>query len=158
MRGRRNTPCLLVVLCALLSVSCSPLTYDAPLTSCYAMVFEMGMDGTIRPYSSHLRERTLEPHTERELTAVLARERATLPAREGHIAVRARDRWGRVTYRTMVKVVLVGHTICCPHVDFRKDPVVFSIVVPATTHSISFDSWQPASRVTLDIARIESSR
>jgi hypothetical protein len=147
----------LAIFPALVLLACRSIAPEVPFVPSHVMVFELSETGAITPYAYSLRERELEPVSEREIRAVLAGERAGAPGRKGHIAVRARNRWGTVIYRTLVEVVLVKRTICCPHQEYRAAyPLSFSVVVPATAVSISFDGWQRASRVELEIGRIQA--
>ena len=154
---KRHQGPLILVLASLAALArCSTATSETLMVPSHAMVFQMDGNGAISPYAYYLRDRYLEPKSEREIAAVLASERATPPVRKGHIAVRARNRWGRVIFRTLVEVVLMGETICCPHVPFRLEQLSMSVVVPATAASVSFEGWQPASRVTLKVDAIKS--
>lgn len=146
----------LSILAVLAGCSTAATTSETLMVPSHAMVFEMDGNGAISPYAYYLRDRYLEPKSEQEIAAVLASERATPPVRKGHVAVRARNRWGKVIYRTLVEVVLMGETICCPHVPFRQEELSLSVVVPATAASVSFEGWQPASRVTLKVDAIKS--
>lgn len=122
-------------------------------TPAHVVVFTMDEHGGLKPYSYFLRERELEPKPEPELRAILAKERKTPPAQTGHIAVRARDRWGWVVYRTVVEVTLMGESTCCPHVPFRIDHPSFVVIVPESARSISLEGWRPASTATFVFRR-----
>ena len=67
------------------------------------------------------------------------------PGEKGHIAVRARNRWGQVVYRTLAEVVLTGESTCCPHVPFRIEQPSFVVIVPQGARSVSLEGWRPES-------------
>lgn len=140
---------------ALLS-SCSTHSHGSDMILSHVIPFSMSDAGAIRPAAYFLRNRYLEPMSEQEILRVLSLEQTEQPIREGHIAIRARNRWGRVIYRTMVEVTLVGESTCCPHVDFRIPDPGFIAVVPATATAISFEGWLSGSRITLDLQEIRS--
>src|SRR5688572_18521395 len=153
-RRIRVAPGMLLVV-ALLS-SCSTHPHGSDMVSSHVIAITMDDAGAIRPDAYFLRNRYLEPKSEQEILRILTLERAEPPIREGHIAIRARNRWGRVIYRTMVEVALVGESTCCPHVDFRIQAPGFVAVVPATATAISIEGWLSGSRITLDLQEIRS--
>ncbi|HEX6083568.1 MAG TPA: hypothetical protein VF266_03525 [Thermoanaerobaculia bacterium] len=109
------------------------------------VVFTMDEQGRVKPHSYFLRERELAMRSESELAAVVAGERKHPPGEKGHIAVRARNRWGQVVYRTLVEVVLTGESTCCPHVPVRIEPPSFVVIVPQGARSVSLEGWRPES-------------
>jgi hypothetical protein len=147
-------PAALLVAMAALAGGCRPVTPPSPFSSSHVMVFELQPSGRITPYSYYLRDRELEPVPPHEVRAVMARQASEPPVREGYVAVRGHDRWGTVIFTTMVKVVLMGHTLCCPHQDFRIESPVLSVVIPARAHSVSFEGWTPAMRARYSIAEV----
>jgi hypothetical protein len=143
-----NQHCQRVAVLLLLTLAAASAIPDPVSTRARVVVFTMDERGRVKPYSSFVRERDLAMRSEAELVAVLAGERKNPPGEKGHIAVRARNRWGKVVYRSLAEVVLTGESTCCPHVPFRLEQPSFVVIVPESARSVSLEGWRPESTAT----------